>query len=374
MNGNRDDISDPEPGVAGVQDDFQSDNPADGEERRLHLRAFDYWMDLKGDKDFPLFKDLEPQGLAPFKNNCLLLELTEGGAVVRFIGSHVGLLIDAPIQKGTNLSAFPESAFAQALLARFDSAAGRGRAVEFEFVEDLLDCRGIMLPFSHTGTVPHFSMVVVNFRRRQGVEHTAGFDLDEAVAVSERAARQVAHLDGGSRGNLYKALAAALALYEEAARQPEAFAAMLKEAGLKAQKRAPFTPALKLTFGKDYDKTRLTEYAAALAYAQRHGETSETLADFLEAEPGGIKGCVRRERTARRGETGSAAERRQTEAKAAVSNLPGVSLDSLSSDKDFCLVIARPKEGGGLEAVGLADVGKNTVDAAIRRHADKIKK
>lgn len=384
MSGTRNDIPDDKTGDAGVQDDFHPDKHAEGEERRLHLRAFDYWHSLKGDGAFPLFKDLSPEGLAPFKNNSLLLEFTEGGATVRFIGNNVGLLLEEPITKGTNLSDFPQSAFAQALLRQFEEEEGRSRAAEFEFIEDLLDCRGIMMPFSHTGGDAHFSMVVVNFRRREGLEapqgesapvedHAQSASLDEAAGACRQAAKDVVHLDGGSRSSLYKALAAALALFEEGERNKDAYSALLKDAGLKAQKRAPFTPALKLTFGRDYDKTRLTEYASALAYARRQGETSETLAEFLDKEPGGIKGCVRRERSARRGQVGSSAERRQAEAAALVSNVPGVSLDVLSSDKEFSLVIARPKEGGGLEAVGLAEVGQNTVDAVIRRFAEKIK-
>ncbi len=42
------------------------------------------------------------------------------------------------------------------------------------------------------------------------------------------------------------------------------FAELLADAGLSTQDRAPMTPVVKLVFGADYDKTRLTEYAAAL--------------------------------------------------------------------------------------------------------------
>ena len=52
---------------------------------------------------------------------------------------------------------------------------------------------------------------------------------------------------------------------------PEDYAELLDDAGLKAQARAPMTPVVKLVFGVDYDKTRLTEFAAALSWAQREG-------------------------------------------------------------------------------------------------------
>lgn len=373
MSDRQDDIPDEHTDNGGVQDDFSQESNAEGEERRLHLRAFDYWHSLKGDQEFPLFSDLTPDGLAPFRNNSLLLEFTEEGATVRYIGNNVGLLVEEPIQKGANLGAFPESTFAQALLSQFEHEDGRARAAEFEFVEDLLNCRGIMMPFSRSGLAANFAMVVVNFRRREDIEQSDTYDLSEAVGACKRAAKNVAHLDGGSRSSLYQALAAALSLYEVSLLHPDAYDDILRQSGLKAQVRAPYTPALKLTFGKNYDKTRLTEYAAALSYASRQGVAADGLADFLENEPGGIKGCVRRERSARRGQVGSAAERRQAEAEALTMAAQTVSLDDLQSDTEFSLVITRRKEGGGLEAVGIADAGKNTVDAIIRRFADEIK-
>ena len=54
-----------------------------------------------------------------------------------------------------------------------------------------------------------------------------------------------------------------------AQRDPDDYAELLEESGVKAQARAPMTPIVKLVFGIDYDKTRLTEFAAALSYAQR---------------------------------------------------------------------------------------------------------
>ena len=48
---------------------------------------------------------------------------------------------------------------------------------------------------------------------------------------------------------------------------PQDYAELLEESGVKAQARAPMTPIVKLVFGIDYDKARLTEFAAALSYA-----------------------------------------------------------------------------------------------------------
>ena len=73
-----------------------------------------------------------------------------------------------------------------------------------------------------------------------------------------------------------------------AADQPEEFDELVADSGLTIQDRAPMTPVVKLVFGTDYDKTRLTEYAAALAHAHRIGLLSGQLGEYLANAPGGL--------------------------------------------------------------------------------------
>ena len=61
---------------------------------------------------------------------------------------------------------------------------------------------------------------------------------------------------------------------------------------MKAQVRAPMTPIVKLVFGVDYDKARLTEFAAALSYAQRQQVELGGFKDLIEKQPGGLKALV----------------------------------------------------------------------------------
>ena len=49
-----------------------------------------------------------------------------------------------------------------------------------------------------------------------------------------------------------------------AKRVPDDYSEILADAGVKSQARAPMTPIVKLIFGIDYDKTRLTEFAQEL--------------------------------------------------------------------------------------------------------------
>ena len=83
---------------------------------------------------------------------------------------------------------------------------------------------------------------------------------------------------------------------------PEDYAELLEESGVKAQARAPMTPIVKLVFGIDYDKARLTEFAAALSYAQRQHLAPANSSDLIEKQPGGLKALVAAERQARRPE------------------------------------------------------------------------
>ena len=62
-------------------------------------------------------------------------------------------------------------------------------------------------------------------------------------------------------------------------RVPDDYAEILADAGVKGQARAPMTPIVKLVFGADYDKARLTEFAAALSYGERRADCVRRLPD-----------------------------------------------------------------------------------------------
>src|SRR3546814_15547694 len=103
-------------------------------------------------------------------------------------------------------------------------------------------------------------------------------------------------------------LACVLAL--GARRRPHDYAELLADAGIKAQARPPMIPIVKLVFGATYDKTRLTEYAAALDHALANMLESHALAASLEQYAGGMKRLVRVMRQARRTENPGDASRK----------------------------------------------------------------
>lgn len=381
------------------QDDFvvrggiaRSDSQEIPEERRLHLRAFDYWHGLHGETSVPLFAHLTAEGLSPFKRNCLLLEFIDGKLMVRFCGSELGLLLGEAITPGSNFADVGETGFAQALLARLQAEDGRMEAAEFEFEDGSTECRGVLLPFSARGDAAEFTMVVINHRQvpsetadeeaavqevsgeaSQEVEpeNTAAFD--QLADACRQAGEAVIHPGASTREGLYLALAEAYRFHIDASKDPASYRRYLRTHKLRQQTRAPFTPALKLTFGLAYEKTRLTEYAAALSYAARHEVGPDHLADFLKQEPGGIKGCVARERAFRRG--GSTPEDAAMEVRKAARKLPAKNLENLSFDDEYQLVLVRDDGNGGKAILSVVETSSHLIDraisAAVKQNSDE---
>jgi hypothetical protein len=91
------------------------------------------------------------------------------------------------------------------------------------------------------------------------VEIDLEINLGEDAALADRlwAAREsaeaVKEADGRSREALYQALSSANDFAVAAKNEPEDYAELLEESGVKAQARAPMTPIVKLVFGIDYD-------------------------------------------------------------------------------------------------------------------------
>ena len=135
------------------------------------------------------------------------------------------------------------------------------------------------------------------------------------------------------------------------------------DAGLKAQARAPMTPVVKLVFGSEYDKARLTEFAAALSWARRQDLAAGDLRERLESD--GLKALVQAERRARRPEprpdTGDAA--RET-----LRSFRPLGHVDIPGKAEFVLLIARRDEVGGL-AVLAPVLDEAMLERAIRKVA-----
>jgi hypothetical protein len=199
--------------------------------------------------------------------------------------------------------------------------------------------------------------------------------LADRLSMARDAAEQIKTADSRTRTALYDALAEALAFHTDAAADPVSFAVLLDDAGLKMQDRAPFTPTVKMIFGVDYDKTRLTEYAAALSYAHRESVPAIGFKDYLEQFDGGLKGIVAAERQARAMAQGNRRVDRAEEARVRLTHsdvLATIGLTNVPMTEDgYVLLVGRRNASGGIDVVAAAPPHKPTLDMVLRQVVKK---
>ena len=197
--------------------------------------------------------------------------------------------------------------------------------------------------------------------------------LDEDAGLGDRlwAARESAEAvkaaEGRSREARYTALSHAYDFALASKAEPEDFAELLDESGVKAQARALMTPIVKLVFGIDYDKTRLTEYAAALSYAERQQVELGGFLAFIEVQAGGLKALVAAERQARR--PAATSDTKTERARQQLREVAPMPLSDIRTDDEFALVLTRRVADGGYQPVAVVD-DPALVEKAIRKAAD----
>ncbi len=183
--------------------------------------------------------------------------------------------------------------------------------------------------------------------------------LFDCLAEARELALAARSCEDRSRSALYAAVGRAYDFSLAAASEPDAFAELVADSGLTVQERAPMTPVVKLVFGADYDKTRLTEYAAVLSHAHRMGVERGTLARLLGEAEGGLKGVVQAERDYRRADNGDVAVR-ETPREALARKLRAIAPlgfeDIAAEGEEFALVMIRRVDGNVVVLGEVADL------------------
>ena len=325
-----------------------------GDERRMHVRAYNHWVSLLKGRAFPSIADLEPATIADFGAHSVLIDFTSGldDPRIAYLGR---ALRDECGLRGeiARIADVPPRSLLSRLTDQYQQILANRAPIGFE--AEFIGARGrttlyrgILMPFAAAGAERiDYIYGVINWkevadpvvqaaldielhaalaaespapapmgeRLRGGAEAAVWADgphaaegsgvvpaesLAEVLRLAQDSAAAVATADLRSRGALYRALGRAHDFGLAAERDPQALAALLAAAGLNPQARAPLTPIVKLVFGAGYDKTRLTEYAAVLGHARRLGVAEGRLGTFLEGAEGGIKAVVAAERDARR--------------------------------------------------------------------------
>ena len=406
------------------------------DERRMHVRAYNYWVSLLDGRAYPSIRDVDPSNIQDFGPNSVLLDFTEGtdnpgfayiGRALREecrIEGDIGSISDVPSrsllsrltdhylqiiancapigfeaefvsQRGLNTMyrgiLMPLSSYGD----RIDSIYG---PINWKEVADRNTTAGLAREVSraagaaasaqaspvwadgpHSDPLGEIDFAQPPLELDADLELGVGYDDDQPMldltlgedagladrlCLARETAEAVKSADARSRTALYRALGQAYDFAVAAEAEPEDYAEILDDAGLKAQARAPMTPIVKLIFGIDYDKTRLTEFAAALSYGRRQGIAQGELGTFLETYQGGLKAVVQAERRERRPaskpDTGE-------DARAALQAAPAIGFVDVPSDgQDFVLLVARRDADGRLAVVAPVRPDKALIDRAIR--------
>ncbi|HEV2745696.1 MAG TPA: hypothetical protein VGW34_00165 [Allosphingosinicella sp.] len=420
---------------AGREDEPSIEPPPEigADERRMHVRAYNYWVSLLDGRAYPSISDLEPQNLDDFGPYSVLLNFSvdADNPQIAFIGrklrEETGLTGDIH-----TIADVPSRSLLSRLTDHYLQIIANCAPIGFEaeFVGHSGNhtmYRGILMPLSSDGDTIDFIYGVINWKEVADHDTAAGLarevsraaaapaietgpvwadgpnaepleesfaaagasldlggganddqptlDLrlgpDAALADRLCAARECAEAAQGadvrSRAALYRALGQAYDFAVAAEGEPDDYAEILEDAGLKAQARAPMTPVVKLIFGVGYDKSRLTEFAAALSYGRREAVPQGEFAAWIESFGGGLKGVVAAERAARRP---AQAPDRSAANRAALRIAPALATIAIDSEGgEFVLLVARREPDGRLAVVAPVAPDQALLDRAIRKTA-----
>ena len=440
-------------------------SPVGQDERRMQVRAYNYWASLLDGRNFPSIEDLEPEALPDFGPYSVLLDFTGGleNPAIQFLGEKLAeeCGTDGTIE---TLDDVPSRSLLSRITDHYMQILANQAPIGFEaeFVnqrELTILYRGILLPFSSDDDTIDFIYGVINWkeladqrttdellleidqalespnaRRDEPLTDWADGPADTPSTASRLAAmaasmttpdedddvldlagmavpgpafghgsdddwaelpaleaaeidpadmelgdwlasaRELAEAARGSedrtRTALYAAIGRAYDFSLAAADAPAQFDELVADSGLTVQDRAPMTPVVKLVFGADYDKTRLTEYATALGHAHRLGLPRGSLANYLADAPGGLKGVVTEERKFKRGGD-RPAEVRETPREALARKLRQIEpqgFDTISAEgSEFTLLIARRLPTGEVVLVGEVPEDIPLLEKAARR-------
>lgn len=160
------------------------------DERRMHIRAYNYWASLLGDRNLPSIEDLNPAEIEDFGSHSVLLDFTGGmdDPAIAFLGSALASQcdLDAPIDR---VSQIPARTLLSRLTDHYLQIIANAAPIGFEaeFVNQRgheILYRGIMMPFSSDDDSIDFVYGVINWKE------VAADDLSELIAAEVVASEQ----------------------------------------------------------------------------------------------------------------------------------------------------------------------------------------
>jgi hypothetical protein len=296
-----------------------------GRERRLHARAYDYWVSLLHGRRMPYIGDLDPDRLSGFADRSVLVDMpSDGGSpVIAFLGRDLRHEAGVVPPRAT-LDDVPRDTLLSELLMRFSDIvayqAPVGFEAEFTGTGGRMLHRGILLPFSDehgglasvygviswkqvavTQTVPDITAAICSVMSSRpiapvacawgdgpGATFTADTlppqPLDQRLAT----ARTWAALAGTDRTRGHASIHAALGAAHE-------YLLAARNEGMLSTRKA-----VRLVFGADLRRLDRVRFAATLDHAVRLGLAPGQVSAWLDNHGGGHIAVAIAERQARR--------------------------------------------------------------------------
>jgi hypothetical protein len=360
-----------------------------GRERRMHARAYDYWVSLLNGRRMPRVRDMDQRKMTPFADRSVLVDLPDrGGApVIAYLGGDLRTESEI-VAANPTIDDVPPGTLLGELLRRFSDIVLHEAPVGFEAEfagrhDTRLLHRGILLPFSDDEGRLTTVYGVMSWKQVAAVEPAPDIAAAIGSVMASRATAPVvcAWGDGPS---------AALTAAESLPPQPAAqrLAQARTWAALAATDRTRGDTSLhaalgaahdyrlalhddalttrkliRMVFGADIRRIDRIRYAATLDHAIRLGLGTGRVPAWLDNHEGGHIAVAIAERQARRAERRAARagdQRDWVDAQAALGRI------ELAIDQDLMLLIGRraPK---GVEVIAPVPSDEHFTEAAVER-------
>ena len=173
------------------------DDGISSSEKRRHATVYNYWLSIRGDRQFPPIRDLDPLEISDAGPSSALLELIGGGedAEIRHLGQAIKDGVTAE-----RISEAPRPSLLSCIAKQLPiiSNARQALAFEDEFVssEGTTRCWVTLLPFSSTGTYVDYVYGLVTLKAvgksaEKPLEVIPDEIVEDAVATEEEGAELV---------------------------------------------------------------------------------------------------------------------------------------------------------------------------------------
>lgn len=375
-------------------------------ERRLHARAYDYWVSLLRGRAMPQLTDLDADHLQSHAGHSVLIELSDGGApAIAFLGQE--LRDEAGIGPARpTIDQVPEHTLLAELLRRLPDIVARRAPVGFEAefagrAGTANRHRGILLPLAgEDGSLaavygvmswkamvaaerlPDIAAAVASAIHARNAtpptsiwgdgpgatarqEAPAAPSLDQRIAAARTWAALASTNRSHNRTSLHAALGGAFDVLLDARADAVGFAALADAAHVGTAVTA--RNVVDLVFGGPLGALSRLErrrYALVLDHGVRLGMGPGRLAPWLDGLSGGHRAAAQAERRAVRQEQRRAGIAETWDWVEAQPTLGHIALSTM--DDDLLLLLGR-RATGGVEVIATVGHAPHLTDAALAR-------